>query len=232
MTRLNDHGQPIGPDLGEWRPPIFPPVARIRGQTVVLEPLTPEHAPALYDRYRSAPDTLWTYLPFGPFTTASDLEHTIERLLAYPDWRAYAVVVDGSPLGLFSYLRIDPKGGVIEIGSIVYSPPLQKTRAATEALFLLMEQAFDLGYRRLEWKCDDLNAESRSAAVRLGFVYEGTFRKAAHYKGRSRDTAWYAIIDDDWPIVRGALSQWLHEDNFDANGRQRRTLRAIRALAR
>ena len=134
-------------------------------------------------------------------------------------------MVDGAPLGYLSYLRIDPAGGVIEIGSIAFSQRLQRTTPATEALYLLLQTAFDLGYRRCEWKCDCLNAASRAAAERLGFRYEGTFRQATHYKGRNRDTAWFAIIDADWPARQHALATWLDRHNFDQHGRQRAPLK-------
>jgi RimJ/RimL family protein N-acetyltransferase len=135
--------------------------------------------------------------------------------------------VEGRPLGFASYLRIRPRDGVIEIGSIAFSPMLQRTTAATEALYLLMRNAFDLGYRRCEWKCDDLNGPSRSAADRLGFTYEGTFRQATHYKGRNRDTAWYAILDNEWPALDGSFRRWLERENFDAEGIQKRPLNEI-----
>lgn len=146
------------------------------------------------------------------------------------DWCPYAIVTPGDgPCGIACHLRVQPSIGVIEIGSIVLSPRLQRTTAATEALYLLMRHAFDLGYRRCEWKCDALNAPSRRAAERLGFVYEGTFRQATHYKGRNRDTAWYAIIDADWPALDAAFTAWLAADNFDAEGRQRRGLGSFRS---
>ncbi len=136
----------------------------------------------------------------------------------------------GVPAGLASYLRIVPEHGVIEIGHIHLSPRLQQSRAATEAQFLLMRHAFDdLGYRRYEWKCDSLNAPSRRAALRLGFQYEGIFRNAIVYKGRSRDTAWYSITDGEWPQVRAAVEQWLAPENFDSAGRQRTSLASFRS---
>ena len=132
------------------------------------------------------------------------------------------------PLGLASYLRIDPRCGSIEVGHLAYSPLLQRTATATEAMYLMMARAFELGYRRYEWKCDALNAASRSAAQRLGFIFEGIFRQATVVKGRNRDTAWFAIIDQDWPAIRDAFMRWLSPDNFDADGRQRSPLAARR----
>ncbi len=152
----------------------------------------------------------------------------IDVIVAYPHWQPYAIVVKGVALGFMSYLRIDPPNGVLEIGSIVLAPELQRTRAATEALYLFIKNAFDLGYRRCEWKCDDLNGPSRTSAERLGFRYEGTFRKATHYKGRNRDTAWYAITDDEWASLDRAFQAWLAVDNFDRTGTQRQPLSTFR----
>ena len=135
----------------------------------------------------------------------------------------------GNAVGVASYMRIDAANGAIEVGHINYSPPLQRTRAATEAMYLMMQRVFELGYRRYEWKCDSLNAASRAAAQRLGFSYEGVFRQAVVYKGRNRDTAWYAMIDSEWPALREAYRQWLDPANFDAQGRQRLRLSDLSA---
>jgi len=165
----------------------------------------------------------WTYLPYGPF----------ESLAAYTKWcdmqsnsddLIFFAIVDGQAqkaCGVASYARITPEAGSIEVAHLNFAPPLQKTCAATEAMYLMMQNAFDLGYRRYEWKCDTLNAPSRAAAQRLGLSFEGVFRQAVVYKGRSRDTAWYAAIDRDWPALKNAFQQWLSSDNFDSDGRQR-----------
>ena len=190
-----------------------------------LEPLDRErHASPLFAAFEDAPQSIWTYMTFGPFLEVAELAATIDALVADPDWQPYAIVVAGMALGFMSYLRIDQRNGVIEIGSIVLSPSLQRTTPATEALYLLIKNAFDVGYRRCEWKCDDLNVPSRLAAERLGFRYEGTFRKATHYKGRSRDTAWFAITDDEWPALDTAFRAWLSDGNFGPDGRQRNSL--------
>jgi len=232
MPRINEFGQEIGPDLHGWKPPEFPSPRELAGRSVRLQPLDrKQHAGPLFRAYRDAPDSIWTYMAIGPFASVVDLGDILDVLVAYPDWQPYAVVVEGRPLGFMSYLRIDPKNGVIEIGSIVFSPPLQRTRPATEAVYLLIKNAFELGFRRCEWKCDHLNAPSRVAAERLGFRYEGTFRKATHYKGRSRDTAWYAITDEEWPALDAAFRLWLADDNFDVHEVQRRSLRAMRNRA-
>jgi len=230
MPRTNEFGQPIGPDLGDWGGAVFPPPGVIMGEHVRLEPLDAEvHAAALFSAFRDAPATLWTYLPYGPFQTADDATALINTFNGYPDWLPYAMIVDSSPLGFASYLRIDPPSGVIEIGAITYSPKLQRTTAATETLRLMIGHAFDLGYRRCEWKCDDLNAPSRTAADRLGFRYEGTFRNATHYRGRSRDTAWFAITNDEWPRLQSAFDAWLSSDNFDSEGSQLQSLAGLRS---
>lgn len=225
-VHANRFGQPIGAGLGDWTPPPFPPPVVLTGTGVTLEPLDPErHTAPLYAAYRDAPDSVWTYLSAGPLTAEADLREIFDGLMAQPDTRPYAVVIDGTPLGHFEYLRIAPQAGSIEIGWILFSPSLQRTRAATEAVYLMVTQAFDLGYRRMEWKCDDLNAPSRAAAKRFGFTYEGTFRNATHYKGRSRDTSWFSITVEEWPAIRTRFEAWLDDSNFDAQGHQVNRLR-------
>lgn len=229
MSPVNDFGQPVGESLGEWRPPPPPSPLPLEGRTVSLEPLDARgHAGPLHHVFTDAPGSLWTYMSFGPFADLPDFEATLRGMSELPDWLPYTILVDSEPLGFASYLRINPGDGVIEIGSITLSPLLQRTTAATEAIYLMIRNAFDLGYRRCEWKCDDLNQPSRAAALRLGFTYEGTFRNATHYKGRSRDTAWYAIVDAEWPTLDSAFQRWLSPDNFDDRGRQRRSLREMR----
>jgi RimJ/RimL family protein N-acetyltransferase len=225
----NAHGQPVGPDLTGWSPPESPKPRDIEGALVTVTPLEwADHGAALFHQLESAPESIWTYMTFGPFEGLSQFEEALRALDDYPNVIPYAFVVDGQPLGFACYLRIKPDQGVIEVGSIVLSPRLQRTTAATEALYLMIRNAFDIGYRRVEWKCDDLNAPSRVAAERLGFTYEGTFRQATHYKGRNRDTAWYAIIDRDWPVLDEAFRRWFEPGNFDATGAQKSTLREIR----
>jgi RimJ/RimL family protein N-acetyltransferase len=229
MTTTNQHDQPVGTPLGTWEPPPFPPRRDLEGRTVSLTPLDPARdGVALYGALSEAPDPLWTYMSFGPFGTVDDLRTILESLVAYEDWLPYTILVDQKAMGFACYLRIQPRDGVIEIGSIVFSPKLQQTTAATEAIYLMLRNAFELGYRRCEWKCDDLNAPSRVAADRLGFSYEGTFRQATHYKGRNRDTAWYAIVNKDWPALNTAFQRWLAPDNFDKGGAQRQSLREVR----
>lgn len=194
-----------------------------------VHPLDPRgHGAALYDVLADAPDSLWTYMTFGPFADRADLEDTLVEMTNQPDSLPYVILVDDEALGFACYLRIDPPHGVIEIGSITFSPRLQRTTAATEAIYLMMANVFELGYRRCEWKCDDLNEPSRAAAIRLGFTYEGTFRNATHYKGRSRDTAWYSIVEREWPGLDKMFQRWLAPANFDDRGQQRKSLHEMR----
>ncbi len=188
------------------------------------------HADHLYEANRT--DTrgaMWTYLPYGPFDELAAYDRWVREVAAVSDPSFHAVVdlATGRAVGVASYLRIDPASGSIEVGHIAYSPLLQKTPAATEAMYLMMRRAFELGYRRYEWKCDALNAGSRAAAQRLGFSYEGVFRQARVNKGRNRDTAWFAAIDSEWPALDRAFRQWLDPANFDEAGRQRVSLASL-----
>jgi RimJ/RimL family protein N-acetyltransferase len=168
----------------------------------------------------------WTYLFVGPFPDFAEYRAWVESQCKSSDPLFYAVVDSalGRATGVASYLRIAPAAGSIEVGHINFSPLLQRTRAATEAMYLMMRHAFELGYRRYEWKCDSLNAPSRAAALRLGLSYEGIFRQAIVVKGRSRDTAWFAAIDQEWPELKNAFERWLDPENFDNEGRQRVSL--------
>jgi RimJ/RimL family protein N-acetyltransferase len=226
---LNAHDQPVGSHLKDWSPPGHPEHVVLSGRWVKVEPLSwEEHGRALFDELESAPSSTWTYMTFGPFADLREFETSIAELSDYPRVIPYAFTVDGRPMGFAVYLRVKPAVGVIEVGSIVLSPRMQRTREATEALYLMIRNVFDIGYRRCEWKCDDLNAASRSAAERLGFTYEGTFRQATHYKGRNRDTAWYSITDAEWPGLDVAFRRWLEPSNFDEGGHQLMRLRDMR----
>lgn len=191
------------------------------GRFCRLEPLdAARHCDDLYAAFSDDSEgQLWTYMAVGPFESLDQFQRWIETVSASADPLFYAIVdtVSGKALGLSAFMRIKPDVGVIEVGSISYSPRLQKTPQATEAMFLMMSRVFDeLGYRRYEWKCDSLNAASRRAAQRLGFSYEGIFAQALVYKGRNRDTAWYALLDRDWPALKKAYLAWLDPRNFDA----------------
>lgn len=222
----NEFEQPIGEDLDGWEPPTSaPPLTTLTGRYVTLEPLTrTRHAIPLFHTFKRSDPTMWTYLPVGPFQDAAELGQLITIQENAPDINAFAVVVGTDPLGFLTQMRIRPRDGVLEIGFVTFSTDLQQTKESTEAQFLVLEHAFQNNYRRVEWKCDALNAASRNAAERLGYLYEGTFIKATHYKGRSRDTAWFALTDDQWPTVRDGFRRWLDPSNFDANGNQRTAL--------
>jgi RimJ/RimL family protein N-acetyltransferase len=193
------------------------------GRYCRVEPIHERFAGDLHAANGGDPDgRLWTYMPYGPFATEDEYRHWVASSSASND-PLFHVVVDqesGRATGVAAYLRIQAESGSIEVGHIAFSPVLQRTRGATEAMFLMMARAFALGYRRYEWKCDVLNAPSRAAAQRLGFSFEGVFRQATVYKGRNRDTAWYAVIDREWPALEQAFTRWLDPANFDAAGRQ------------
>jgi RimJ/RimL family protein N-acetyltransferase len=179
----------------------------------------------------AADDRDWTYLFTQRPASAPEFHTYLTKLERSEDPLHFAIVEaqSGQAVGTAALMRIEPVHGVIEVGSITFSPRLKQTRAATESMYLLMHRAFDeLGYRRYEWKCDSLNAPSRAAALRYGFTFEGIFRNALVYKGRSRDTAWYSITDGEWPRVRAAFEAWLDPANFDAGGRQKRRLSELR----
>lgn len=224
----NAHGQPIGRPLPDWKVPAQPARAPLEGRYCRLEPVSPErHADPLFQAFaRDAGEGLWTYLAYGPFVSLAEYRDWMEANCLGSDPLFFAIcdLPARRPLGLASYLRVTPASGSIEVGHLAYSPALQQTAAATEAMYLMMRQAFELGYRRYEWKCDALNAPSRAAATRLGFTFEGIFRQATVYKGRNRDTAWYSIVDGDWPALRVAFETWLAPSNFDEEGRQRTRL--------
>jgi RimJ/RimL family protein N-acetyltransferase len=171
----------------------------------------------------------WTYVSVGPFASLEEYGQWVVEAAGGSDPQFYAITVDDRAVGVASYLRIAPGLGSIEVGHINFSPRLQRTPAATESMFLMMQHAFGLGYRRYEWKCDSLNAPSRRAAQRLGLSFEGVFRQALVYKNRNRDTAWYATIDCEWPALRAAFERWLEPSNFDGQGHQRVSLSTFTA---
>ena len=229
----NHLNQPIGLPVNDWKPARLPGRETLEGRFCRLEPLDPErHAAGLHAANSlDAEGANWTYLHYGPFDTLEGYRAWMEETCRGDDPLFYAVVdaATGGATGVASYLRIDPANGSIEVGHINYSPLLQRTPAATEAMYLMMKHAFDLGYRRYEWKCNALNAPSRVAAERLGFSFEGVFRQAAVAKGRNRDTAWYSVIDTEWPALQEAFLRWLDPSNFDGQGRQRTRLSALTA---
>ncbi|HVS47912.1 MAG TPA: GNAT family protein [Candidatus Dormibacteraeota bacterium] len=218
------------PEL-DWKSARLPQRVPLQGNTVVLEPVDPpRHATELFSSSKDAPE-LWKHLAYGPFANQAEFTSWLEDRSATEDPLFYAIIdrESGGARGMASFLRMEPHHGVIEIGHIWFAPVLQRTRQATEAIFILARHAFDdLGYRRLEWKCDSLNDPSRRAAERFGFVFEGVFRQHMVVKERNRDTAWYSITDGEWPVRRAAFEAWLSPENFDQEGRQRRSLAEIR----
>ncbi|WP_299152151.1 GNAT family protein [uncultured Tateyamaria sp.] len=218
-----------------WTPPPVPDATTIlTGQYATLEPLVADtHAALLYQPFVGH-DHVWDFLPYGPFSSSAQYYRWIREIEMGEGTQFYAIKnhTSGAFEGVASFLRIAPEAGSIEVGHINFSPALQKTRAATEALYLMMGWAFEAGYRRFEWKCNAMNAGSRRAAQRLGFSYEGVFRQAAVVKGRNRDTAWFAAIDAEWPALKEAFGVWLNPANFDAQGRQNESLADMTRLVR
>jgi RimJ/RimL family protein N-acetyltransferase len=220
-----------------WTPRAKPPRTPIEGRFCRIEILDAgRHAADLFAANALDRDGRnWTYLGYGPFERLEDYRAWVTGVAAVDDPLFHAIIDlgTGKAVGVASLMRIDPANGVIETGHLNYSPLLQRKPAATEAMFLLMRRVFDeLSYRRYEWKCDSLNAPSRAAAERLGFKYEGLFRQATIYKGRNRDTAWFSIIDGEWPGLKSAYEAWLDPSNFDGQGTQRQSLSQLIAERR
>ena len=224
----------FGALLPPWTPPPRPTGEVLDGTSVRLERMDPDtHAADLF-RAWSGHDDLWDYLPYGPFSSAAAYHRWAKDTATGTDPLFYVIRQKNSGHcgGVASYLRITPESGSIEVGHINLAPELNRSRAATEAMFLMMQWAFQAGYRRYEWKCDALNMPSRRAAQRLGFSYEGVFRQATIVKGRNRDTAWYSVIDAEWPALREAFLAWLSPRNFDGAGRQKESLSDLTRLVR
>ena len=225
----------LGAQVPNWSAPRAPDdTLGLEGRFVRLEPLRAEKHAALLYRAFDGHDGVWDYMPYGPFSSAAQYHRWVRDAESKPDPFFLAIYDKDSGRwgGVASYLRINPDAGSIEVGHIAMAPILQRTRAATEALYLTMQWAFDAGYRRFEWKCNALNLASRRAAQRLGLSYEGVFRQAAVIKGRNRDTAWFASIDSEWPALQEAFEMWLSPANFDADGRQNERLSDLTRLVR
>ena len=225
-ARVNEFGQPVGAPV-DWQPATPPRPVTLAGRWCTVVPLDLAHVPELYAALAPGPPGQWTYLTFGPCDTKADLREVVSGYLANPGFVSFAILdAAGRARGIAAYLRIDPAIGSLEVGGILLGEGLRRTAAATEAMWLLARNAFEqLGFRRYEWKCDALNTPSRYAAERLGFRFEGVWRQATIYKGRNRDTAWFAMTDADWPEVSSAIQAWLDPTNFDAAGRQLTALR-------
>jgi RimJ/RimL family protein N-acetyltransferase len=229
MSRVNEHGQPVGEDV-DWTPGVRLEPVTLTGRTCRLEPLGKPHLDGLYGALCvNSPPEVWTYMPDGPFVDREAFQAYVDRLGALPATIPLAIMLaDGTPNGIAAYLRIDHGNGTAEVGYITYAPTLQGTTAATEAMYLMAAHAFDVvGVRRYEWKCDSLNQPSLRAAARLGFTFEGVFRQAMVVKGRNRDTAWFAITDAEWPALKSRFERWLGPGNFDELGHQREPLSTV-----
>ncbi|WP_045389341.1 GNAT family N-acetyltransferase [Falsirhodobacter sp. alg1] len=225
--------QQVGFDVPDWTAPTIPWGEEMPGRFATLVKLEPHHAGPLFAAFAEGGPDLWTYLPTGPMEEEA-FRGWIDKACNSTD-PFYYTVIDHStdrPAGLVSFLRIEPDVGSIEVGNIIFAPSIQRTPVTTEAMFLMMEWAFTVGYRRYEWKCDSLNVPSRRAAQRLGFSYEGVFRQARVYKGRNRDTAWFATIDKEWPALKQAFLTWFAPANFDQDGRQIQRLGDLTAPVR
>lgn len=219
---------PVGSPLPGWKPP--PPLRPVTllGRRVAVSPLRAADLPGLWEAFSEDDGEMWTYMGVGPFSDREEMEEVASQWLACPDPLFFTFDLPGGYGGWGSYMRIVAEQGVAEVGNLAFTPGFRRTAAATEAMYLMMRHVFDLGYRRYEWKCDSLNAPSRRAAERLGFTYEGTFRQHMVYKGRNRDTAWFSVVDREWPRLRAAFEEWLDPANFDEEGVQRRRLAEIR----
>lgn len=231
MPEVNEFGQRVGDVVPGWTPRAWPTPVRLEGRYVVLEPLSVEHAPALFTALcDEASRSLWTYRPTEPPADVGQMTALVAAILVTPVCETWAVLPTtgeraGVAAGLTSFMRIEVATGQTEVAGVLYAHHLQGTPASTEATHLLMRWAFDdLGYRRFEWKCDSLNESSRRAAARLGFTHEGRFRRHLIIKGRNRDTDWFSVTDAEWPAVRAIHEAWLDPANFDASGVQRRAL--------
>jgi len=224
--RLNEFGQAVGKPVAGWAARQRLPDIVLTGRTCQVTPYGPEHAAPLFAAYAADDGRMWTYMPFGPFDDADALHASIMDYQDNRGFHTFVILAEGRAIGHLSYLRYDLANGAVEVGGVSFSPALQRSTVATEAQYLMMKHAFDHSYRRYEWKCDQLNGPSNRAALRLGFQFEGTFRNAVVYRGRRRDTCWYAVIVEDWPFVRARLEAWLDPANFDADGMQRQALKA------
>lgn len=228
VARMNALGQPVGETVAGWTPRPAPVGVVSEGRCCRVEPLNPmRHGPDLYSAlHADISGRQWTYMPYGPFPDLGRFRSFLRTVADDPAVVPLAVVDldSGQAQGMASYGRIDQRVGSVEVGGVMFGPGLRRSPGATEAMYLMASYVFDrLGYRRYEWKCDALNAASTAAAGRLGFSYEGTWRNATIYKGRSRDTAWFAMTSDDWTVIAPTIRGWLAADNF-IDGQQRTAL--------
>lgn len=226
-AREDAFGNPIGKDIPDWQGCVRLPDITLTGRTCRLEPYDIAHAQGLYDAYAQDDGRMWSYLPYGPFDSAEAVDKSVESWQKNRGLHSFVILKDERPVGHASFMRYDLAHGSVEVGGVTYSPALQRTIVATEAMYLMMKHAFDHGYRRYEWKCNQLNVPSSLAALRLGFTFEGVFRNAQVAREGRRDTAWYSVIIEEWPQVRARLEAWLDPANFDADGIQTQALSDI-----
>lgn len=224
--------KPSTADFSDWSPRALPGVEILKGRLCQLEPFAPEvHLEGLFEAICGPDhDDVWTYMPEGPFASVQIFAAGLERAATHLGWRTMVIrrLEDDALLGMASYMRNRPEHGSTEVGCVAYSHQLQRTTIATEAIYLMCQHVFDdLGYRRFEWKCNNDNAASHAAAKRFGFSFEGIFRNDMIVRGKSRDTAWYAMTDGDWPSYKSAFQNWLASENFHATGQQRKALQAF-----
>lgn len=233
MTELNQYNQLVGAPVPEWQGVQILPRVPLAGHYCRLEPLDADrHSQQLFEAYQLAPDERdWTWLVAQRPDTPQAAWHWVQGKVADPTLTPYAVIEQksGEAAGLVCFMRMDTANGTVEIGHVTWSPRMKNTVLGTEAVWLLLGAAFEQGYRRVEWKCDSLNAASRNAALRLGFTFEGLLRQMMVRKGRNRDSEWFSIIDAEWPQRNAALRGWLAPENFDAQGRQKQPLSAFHA---
>lgn len=226
--RDNGLGQLIGKALPDFKPCLRLPDETLSGHFVTLRPYDPSDAEGLFAAFQPDGDRLWAYMPAGPFQTADDLAKAIAHFQIHKGFHTFVVWDNLSqrPVGMASFMRYDLDNGSVEVGMVTFSDLMKRSARSTETIYLMACHAFAHGYRRFEWKCDQLNIPSNRAALRLGFSFEGVFRNAMVVKGRRRDTVWYAMIIEDWPRLKIRLETWLSPDNFDADGAQKSALSA------
>jgi RimJ/RimL family protein N-acetyltransferase len=226
--REDAFGNPVGKAIEDWQAREPLPSIELKGRTCRLMPYALEYAQGLYESLAKDDGSMWSYLPYGPFSDTEAIDTSIQNYQRNRDFQTFVILKDEIPVGYASYMRYDLVNGVVEVGGVTFSPALRRSTVATEAMYLMMAHAFAHGYRRYEWKCNQLNAPSNHAALRLGFTFEGVFRNHQVAREGRRDTAWYSVITEEWPQVRGRLESWLDPASFDADGQQKQALSAIR----
>ena len=225
--REDAFGNPIGKAIPDWQGCQRLPDMELTGRTCRLVPYDQAYAQGLYEAYAQDDGRMWTYLPYGPYHSADSVDESIQDWQKNKGLHSFVILKDEQPIGHASFMRYDLAHGSVEVGGVTYSPALQRSTAATEAMYLMMKHAFNHGYRRYEWKCNQLNLPSSLAALRLGFSFEGVFRNHQVAREGRRDTAWYSVIAEEWPQVRARLEIWLDPTNFDTDGMQKQALSEI-----